>query len=267
MSYKIIAFDIDGTLTNSEKIITQPTKEAILDIQKRGYKIVLSSGRPTPGMVKIADDLCLNQYGGYVLSYNGAKIIDWHTKEIIYEKELPCSVIPDLYRHAVEGNVGIITYEDNHVVAGTPIDDYMRIESKINQLEIKYVENFSNYVNFTTNKCLMTGEHEILQIVEKKLKKRYKSLLSIYFSEPYFLEIMPQKVDKAQSLLKLLNMLGMTNEDMICCGDGFNDISMIEVAGLGIAMENAQDVVKAAADYITLSNDNDGILHVIQKFL
>ena len=113
----------------------------------------------------------------------------------------------------------------------------------------------------------MTGEHEILQIVENKLKKRYKSLLSIYFSEPYFLEIMPQKVDKAQSLLKLLNMLGMTNEDMICCGDGFNDISMIEVAGLGIAMENAQDVVKAAADYITLSNDNDGILHMIQKFL
>ena len=267
MSYKIIAFDIDGTLTNSEKIITQPTKEAILDIQERGYKVVLSSGRPTPGMVKIADDLCLNQYGGYVLSYNGAKIIDWHTKEIIYEKELPCSVIPDLYRHAVEGGVGIITYEDNYVVAGTPIDNYMRIESKINQLEIKYVENFPDYVDFTTNKCLMTGEHEILQIVENKLKKRYKSLLSIYFSEPYFLEIMPQKVDKAQSLLKLLNMLGMTNEDMICCGDGFNDISMIEVAGLGIAMENAQDVVKAAADYITLSNDNDGILHVIQKFL
>lgn len=267
MSYKIIAFDIDGTLTNSEKIITQPTKEAILDIQERGYKVVLSSGRPTPGMVKIADDLCLNQYGGYVLSYNGAKIIDWHTKEIIYEKELPCSVIPDLYRHAVEGGVGIITYEDNYVVAGTPIDNYMRIESKINQLEIKYVENFPDYVDFTTNKCLMTGEHEILQIVENKLKKRYKSLLSIYFSEPYFLEIMPQKVDKAQSLLKLLNMLGMTNEDMICCGDGFNDISMIEVAGLGIAMENAQDVVKAAADYITLSNDNDGILHMIQKFL
>ncbi len=78
---------------------------------------------------------------------------------------------------------------------------------------------------------------------------------------------MPQNVDKAQSLLTLLNTIGLTSEEMICCGDGFNDISMIEIAGLGVAMENAQEVVKAAADYITRSNDEDGILHVIQKFI
>ena len=78
---------------------------------------------------------------------------------------------------------------------------------------------------------------------------------------------MPQNVDKAQSLLKLLTMLGISSEEMICCGDGFNDISMIQAAGLGVAMENAQDTVKQAADYVTRSNDEEGILHVIKKFI
>ena len=112
----------------------------------------------------------------------------------------------------------------------------------------------------------MTGEHEVLLEVQKKLQNKYKSLLSIYFSEPFFLEIMPQNIDKAHSLIKLLNTIGITSEEMVCCCDGFNDISMIEIAGLGVAMENAQDVVKQAADFITYSNDDDGILHVIRKF-
>lgn len=267
MTYKIIALDIDGTLTNSEKELTQPIKEALLDIQERGYKVVLASGRPTHGMTAIANELCLDKFGSFVISYNGARITNWNTREVIYQKTLPLSVIPDLYEHAIEGGVGIISYEDDTIITGTPIDDYVLHESKINKLDIKCVDNFPEYMNFPANKCLMTGEHEVLQKVEQKLKKKYKSLLSIYFSEPYFLEIMPQNVDKAQSLLTLLNTIGLTSEEMICCGDGFNDISMLEIAGLGIAMENAQEVVKSAADYITRSNDEDGILYVIQKFM
>lgn len=267
MTYKIIALDIDGTLTNSEKKLTQPTREALLDIQERGYKVVLASGRPTPGMTAIANELCLDKFGSYVLSFNGARITDWHTREVIYQKTLPSGVIPDLYEAAIEHGVGIISYEGDNIIAGTLADEYMLVESRINNLEIKYVDNFPEYMNFPTNKCLMTGEHEVLQKVEQKLKKKYKSLLSIYFSEPYFLEIMPQNVDKAQSLLTLLNTIGLTSEEMICCGDGFNDISMLEIAGLGVAMENAQESVKAAADYITRSNDEDGILHVIQRFM
>ena len=93
-----------------------------------------------------------------------------------------------------------------------------------------------------------------------KLQKQYHGLLNIYRSEPFFLEIMPQNIDKAHSLQKLLNSIGLTADSMICCGDGFNDLSMIEYAGLGVAMENAQPVVKESADFITKSNDEDGIL-------
>ena len=146
-------------------------------------------------------------------------------------------------------------------------NDYIELESRINGLEILETDDFIGYIDYPVNKCLMAGDHETLEIAKTKLEKKYNGLLSIYYSEPFFLEIMPQNVDKAQSLLTLLNTIGIDSDEMICCGDGFNDISMIEVAGLGVAMENAQDIVKSSADYITLSNDDEGILHVINKFM
>ena len=100
-----------------------------------------------------------------------------------------------------------------------------------------------------------------------RLKEEYHSLLNIYRSEPYFLEIMPQNIDKAHSLQKLLSSIGLTADEMICCGDGYNDLSMIEYAGLGVAMENAQPVIKDAANFVTRSNDEDGILYVIDRFM
>lgn len=267
MKYKIIVLDLDGTLTNSNKEISAPTLEALLDIQQRGYKVALASGRPTPGITALANQLQLQQYGGYILSFNGAKIIDCRNNEVIFQKTLPLEVIPELYRVATSANVGIISYDDDRIIVGSEIDEYIQYESKINHIDMFKVDDFVKYINYPVNKCLMTGEHNVLLEVQKTLKKKYNSLLSIYFSEPFFLEIMPQNVDKAQSLLTLLNTIGIDSNEMICCGDGFNDISMIEVAGLGVAMENAQSAVKEAADFITLSNDNDGILHVIKKFL
>lgn len=266
MKYKIIVLDLDGTLTNSKKEISPATREALLDIQKRGFKVVLASGRPTPGVVMHAKELQLDEYGGYILSYNGARIIDCKSNTVIFQKTLPAEVIPELHHYALEAGVGIISYDTDKIIAGTDINEYMELEARINHLEIEKVDDFVGYLNYPVNKCLMSGEHEILLEVQKKLKKKYNSLLSIYFSEPFFLEIMPQNVDKAQSLLTLLNTIGISSDEMICCGDGFNDISMIQIAGLGVAMENAQDVVKEAADYITLSNDDDGILQVIKKF-
>jgi Cof subfamily protein (haloacid dehalogenase superfamily) len=89
----------------------------------------------------------------------------------------------------------------------------------------------------------------------------------VYRSEEFFIEIMPKNVDKAASLDKMLETVGLTREDAICCGDGFNDISMIKYAGVGVAMGNAKPVVKEAADYITGTNDEDGLVQVIDEFV
>lgn len=267
MNYKLLVLDIDGTLTNSKKEISAKTLEALLTIQEKGCKIVLASGRPTPGMVELAKQLKLDKYEGYMLSFNGAKVINCKTEEVVYQKVMPPSLIPLLQQEALTHQVGLVTYDKNRAVLGTKVDKYIEIETRINNIGIIQPDNFCEFVDFDVNKCLMTGEPSHMEKVVIKLNEKYGDQLSIYRSEPYFIEIMPQHIDKAYSLGKLLEHLKMTKEEMIAIGDGFNDLSMIKFAGLGVAMANAQEPVKEVANYITLSNDEDGIVHVIHKFM
>ena len=267
MSYEILVLDIDGTLTNSQKNITERTKEALFSIQERGKKVVLASGRPTPGIMHIAEQIRLKEYGGYILAYNGAKVLNCQTGEVIYQKTLPPESIQYIYDASKEFKTGLLSYDTEGIITPEEPDEFIQIEAKINKLSMKKVDNFVEYINYPVNKCLMTAEGTYLADVEAEMKKRFGDRLNIYRSESFFLEIMPQSIDKAYSLGKLLEHLGMRKEQMICCGDGYNDLSMIQYAGLGVAMENANDQVKAAADYITLSNDKDGVAHVIQKFM
>lgn len=268
MKDKILVLDIDGTLTTSEKNISPETKKAILEIQERGHLVMLASGRPTPGMMRYAKELELEKYGGYLLSFNGARIINCKTGEIIFQNVLPRHVISGLYKFAVENDLGLLTYFGDCIILGTRWDEYVEIESKINQIPVRHVDNFEKFVDFDVNKCLMTAPPEKAERCMKLLQEKYKDTLSVYRSEPFFIEIMPKNVDKATSLDRMLETVGLKREDAICCGDGYNDISMISYAGVGVAMKNAREEVKEAADYITeRTNDEDGLLDVIDKFI
>lgn len=267
MDYKLIVLDLDGTLTNSEKEITPKTLEALLRIQAQGIKAAIATGRPTPGAYHIADKLQFDKFGGYVLSYNGGLITNYATSEIIYNETLPAKLIRPVYEEAIRIDAGIISYGNGEIISGNGVDRYIRIEAGINNLPVHEVDSFPDYITFPINKCLLTGEPEHMAEAEIILKSRFGQCLNIYRSEPFFLEVMPQNIDKAYSLSKLLAHLAIERSQMICCGDGFNDLSMIKYAGLGVAMANAQDIVKEAADFITLSNDEDGVAYAIEKFI
>lgn len=267
MKQKILVLDIDGTLTNSKKEITPKTKEALLDIQRKGHVVMLASGRPTPGMLRYAKELDLATYGGYLLSYNGARIVNCKTGEIVYQQTLPRTVIPTLYSFAKENACGLISYDGDMVISGTGMDEYIELEARINGLPIKEVDDFVEYINYDVNKCLMTAPPEKAEKCMLALQNKFEGVLSVYRSEPFFIEIMPQNVDKAASLDRMLEIIGMKTEDTICCGDGYNDITMISYAGVGVAMANAREEVKAAADYVTGSNDEDGLVEVIERFV
>lgn len=263
---KALVLDIDGTLTNSKKEITPATRQAIQDLMKRGQKVILASGRPAPGMLRFEKELELERYGGYLLSFNGARIVDCYTGDIIYQRLLPLPLLPGLYRFARDNKCGLITYLGDEVISAFPADKYVELEARINGLPVREVENFTEFVDFDINKCLMTAEPEKAEGLEQELREQYRDRADVYRSEPYFIEIVPKNVSKAVSLDKILPVLGVTRENTVCCGDGFNDISMIEYAGVGVAMGNAQQAVKAAADYVTASNDEDGLIQVIEKF-
>ena len=267
MKYKLLVLDIDGTLTNSEKKITPKTKKALIKAQQKGVKLVIASGRPTCGIEPLAKELELEKFGGYILSFNGAKIIDCKTNEIMYEKTIPVDILPKIYDVLEENDVNMLTYEENVIITDNPNDKYVQTESRINKMEVKKISSFKKYLNSPVTKFLMVADGEYLSSVEPIVKNKIGKELNVYRSEPFFLEIMPKNIDKAFSLGHLLKKLELSKEEMIACGDGFNDKSMIDYAGLGVAMENAQDEVKKVANHITLSNDNDGIAKVVEEFI
>lgn len=267
MKYKLLVLDLDGTLTNSKKEITAHTLDTLTRAQEQGLKIVLASGRPTYGVAPLANKLQLEKYEGYILSYNGGEIIDWKTKEMMYKNLLDPMVLPYLYKCAKDNDFAIVTYENEFVLTENPDDEYVIKEARLNVMAIKKVDNFLDAVKHPVAKCLIVGEPERLAILEKEMQETLKDKMGVFRSEPYFLELVPKGIDKARSLEVLLNEIRMTKEEMMAVGDGFNDLSMIRYAGMGVAMANAQTVVRDSADFITLSNDEDGVAHVVEKFI
>lgn len=267
MKYKLLVLDLDGTLTNTRKEVTEHTRTTLIKAQEQGLKIVLASGRPTYGIAPLANLLQLDKYEGYVLSYNGGEIIDWKTGELLYKNLLDPEVLPYLYQCANDNHFAIVTYDGEYVLTEYPDDEYVLKEALLNVMKIKKVDNFLKAVQHPIAKCLIVGEPTQLAVLEKEMYNHLHDRMGVFRSEPYFLELVPKGIDKAQSLAVLLKEIGMTKDEMIAVGDGFNDLSMIKYAGLGVAMSNAQEVVKENADFITLSNEEDGVAHVVEKFI
>ena len=191
--------------------------------------------------------------------------------QAIYNKILPADCAKEVYdivKKYAEYGVDILTYTPEHILSGIKANQYTQLESRINSMPVVDASgNFLDVIPDDPNKFLVTGDPEILDKLRKELIEHFHSYLYIYCSDPFFVEIMPAGIDKAHSLLKLLTSIGLTADQMICCGDGYNDLTMIETAGLGVAMANAQPAVREKADYITKSNDEDGVLHVINEFM
>ncbi|WP_028235225.1 Cof-type HAD-IIB family hydrolase [Pseudobutyrivibrio sp. MD2005] len=268
MKYKAIALDLDGTLLNSKKEVSSKNKEIIKKAAKAGVKIILASGRPVPGIVKIAKQLHLEEVGGYILSYNGGMIIDCKTKEVVRRETLPIEYFADIVRCANKFGVASLTYDSEGIITNDENDKYVQIESRINNIPVRQVFHLDEEAQLDPPvKFLCTGEHKVLKQVQDKLNEKLNGAVTIFFSEPYFLEIMPQGIEKASSLEILLNKLGIDKKYLIACGDGYNDIPMMQYAGLSVAMANAQEETKEWADYIAPSNDEDGVAAAIEKFI
>lgn len=266
MNKKLLVLDIDGTLTNSKKEITEITRQAVEKMMKAGHSCMLATGRPTPGVLFIADELKFGEHGGYTLSYNGARVINHKTGEVVFEQKLDNKYIPEILQFAKDNDCGVMTYNEKEVISGTRVDKYVQFEANLLRLPIVEVDDFEK-IAFPVNKCLMTAEPEKAEKLCEILAKKYEGKMSVYRSEPFFIEIVPLGVDKAKSIEKILPILGFEVCDCICVGDGYNDVSMIKFAGTGVAMANAVAEVKAVANFHTKSNDEDGVAWAIEELI
>ncbi|MEA5128892.1 MAG: Cof-type HAD-IIB family hydrolase [Proteiniphilum sp.] len=268
MKYKLLVLDVDGTLVNSKKELSVQTLTTLLKIQHAGIRIALASGRSPYGLRHLVDKLEMKKWGGYILPYNGAQIIDTGNDEVLFEKRIDPVMFPYLEKKAQKNRFGIFTYHQNQLVTTDPKNEHIRNEAALNGMEIVAVENLSAAVNFSPCKCVLVSDNEDALIALKdQWRKRLAGVLDVYRSESFFLEVVPEFVDKGNTLGVLIEKLGITTDEVMAIGDGRRDFSMLQLAGLGIAMGNAQDSIKACADYTTESNDNDGVAIAVQKFI
>ena len=267
MKYKMIVLDLDGTLTNNKKEITPRTKQALMQAQAAGVHVVLASGRPTYGIVPLAEELKLKDNGGYILAFNGGKIIDCTNNEVLFEQKLDEQLVPILFQEAKKAGMEILTYQGEGIAATNKDDKYVQHEAFINKMPVTQYDDFLNQLVYPINKCLIVGDPTPLHELEIRLAKELEGKMDVYRSADFFLECVPLGIDKARALDRLISSLGISREEVIACGDGYNDLSMIRFAGLGVAMANAAKDIQSEADFVTLSNEEDGVAHVIEHFI
>ena len=268
MKYKLLVLDVDGTLLNDEREISKRTLAALLKVQQMGVRIVLASGRPTYGLMPLAKTLELGNYGGVVLSYNGCQIIKAQNGEILFERRINPEMLPYLEKKARKNGFAIFTYHDDTLITDSPDNEYIKNEALLNNLKIIREDEFSTAIDFAPCKCMLVSDKEKALIgLEQHWEKRLAGTLDAFRSEPYFLEVVPCGVNKANTLGALLEHLGVTREEVIAVGDGVCDVTMLQLAGMGVAMGHSQDSVKVCADYVTASNEEDGVALAVEKLI
>lgn len=265
--YGFLALDIDGTVTNTKKEITPAVHEQIKRLQESGIPVALVSGRPVLGMKHVADELNFSQYENcYVLAFNGGKIINCHDDNVVYSQPIELELAKEVCREGKKYDVAVVTYKGKYIISSNPDNKYTQVESYVTRIPVRGVADMEEEIDFCPDKFLFVGEPDYLEKIMPEVQEKFQGRLNIFRSEPFFMEIVPLGIDKAKSLDRLLTMLGLTSEQLVACGDGYNDVSMVDYAGMGVAMANGCEETKAVADYITTSNDEDGVAKAIEKF-
>lgn len=266
MKYKLLVLDVDGTLLNSEKKIGARTLSALLKVQQMGVRIVLASGRPTYGLMPLVKALELGNYGGFILSYNGGQIINAQNGEVLFERRINPEMLPYIEKKARKNGFSLFTYHDENIVSNDIDNEHIRQEALFNNMHLIKEEEFSIAIDFPPCKCmLVSDDEEALVALEEHWRRQLNGALDVFRSEPYFLEVVPTAINKANTLGALLEKLEIPSEEVVAIGDGVCDVSMLQMAGLGIAMGNAEDSVKICADMVTASNDEDGVAIAVEK--
>lgn len=266
--YKMICLDIDGTLLNSEHRITQKTKEVIQIVsEKIKMPVILVSARMPKGMLFLLEELDISHP---IICYSGALVMDDKTN-VLLSITIPISEVKRVYKLAGEMGIHVSLYKDDEWYV-EEMDEWAEQEGAITKIS-PIIRSFSDLFdlwgreNSGPNKILCMGDPNGLEELNGKMKELSFNNLNIYFSKPTYLEIMPGNASKISAIEFLCQKYGIQRSEIIAIGDNYNDISMLEFAGLGIAMGNAPDAVKQHADDITLSNDEDGVSEAIRKYI
>lgn len=263
MGYRLLASDIDGTLITSKQELTKATLAAIDALKKQCKFFTLSTGRPIMGVSKYTH---LVSAGVPLISYNGAMIIRPDNGEIVYERGLADESAREIISRGNEKNTIVIVWAKNRLFTNT-INEHVENYSRITGEKINMINDPAEVVSLGVTKCIWLDSAENISAYREELDKTPIEGVDFCTSTPNLLEFMCKGVSKGEGLKKVCEYCGVDISEAIAAGDELNDMSMIKTAGLGVAMGNAHAEIKAAADYITLTNDENGLADIISKYM
>lgn len=273
---RAILLDIDGTLANDRKEITPKTREALLKAQENGIRLALASGRPDQGLVKYAKILEMEKHHGIFVCYNGAKVMDCESGEVYFNQAMSIEEAKAVLEHMKKFKVSPIVSKGEYMYTndvysgflkrnGDPIN-IIEYESRSNGYLLAEKRDLAAFVDFPVEKILNAGEPDYMKDHYEEMMEPFRDTLSCMFTSPVYFEFTARGVDKAKAIDTAFRKMGYEPSELMAFGDAQNDLSMLKYAGIGVAMGNAVEEVREAADYITLSNNDDGIAAALTDY-
>lgn len=264
---KLCTIDLDGTLFDKNKNVSKENREAIKLAKQNGCHIVISTGRPYPGIKHLVADLGLNEDGDFIICYNGSKIINTFTEDYIFVNTMTGKDVKELYRESKRLGVNFHAFRKNEELITDVYNPYTDVEMTINNIGCTLV-NFEDIKdNDEFLKCMMVSSDENVTRVIDEINPIYPKKYSMVRSAKIFLEFLSPGIDKGSGLEILAKHYNINPNETMAIGDAGNDLAMIKKAHIGVAMANSFPNIKEVADFITTSNEESGVAYAINKFI
>ena len=269
MKKRLLFLDLDGTLLNDAKEITPGNREALERTLQRGHGVIITTGRPLKSALAQARRLGLDKPGCYTIAYNGAMVYDWSKQDKMFARALSKDSVIRVFEQANKIGEHIQTYDSYDVLVEPRGDDEaVRRYCKMVSMTHRVIDDIHTDLQEDPVKCLVINyeKKEGLLKMQDWIRENMPEM-DCFFSCEQFLEVVPKGMNKGEAVKMLCKKLDVEIENAVACGDAANDLAMLKAAGIGVAMINGADEVKAVADYITTrDNNHDGVAEAADKF-
>ncbi|WP_168582647.1 Cof-type HAD-IIB family hydrolase [Gephyromycinifex aptenodytis] len=262
MSYRLIVTDIDGTLLSRQGLILPGTRAELARARAAGATLALASGRPLPGLRRLVRDMHLDPSGLVLIGVNGAVVADAASGQVYNRRALEPSITARICTIAQSYPVTTMFCAGDDLIAADPDAERVGMEVKGNEMNFVHLPDMTR-VEVPVDKVLLCGPNKVLTELAGVIRAEVGQDTESSFSAPYYFEATAAGVDKGSAVRAYAESVSIPMEQVVAFGDNYNDLPMINAAGMGVAMGNAVEEVRAAADRVTASHDEEGIAEVL----
>ena len=263
MKYRLIAADMDGTLLNDESQMSERTKAAIRKAVESGALFVTATGRAMSGVESV--NALLDKDMPFIVM-NGASVVMGKSRKVLFNKYLDLALVKEIYKYAAEYDVPMVVRTNERLWVSSESNETDKYSTAYS-LNLEKISDIDGFDEKNIFKAIWFGTPEMIARCQREMNEVFKGRLNCHSSLPMYLEFVSFDSDKGIAMAEVGRIYGIDRSEMIAVGDGYNDISMLRYAGLGIAMANAPDDVKNACKQVTLSNNDDGVAAVIEEYI